>query len=132
MARLASCTRTRRHAPVEQQGQGPLPLNLRDIDTAPMRDRPLLLLRLLVQVLVKRRMLAGERALTHGELITHAGFADASQRARFARIVQLAEARQFAAEGLFGRLHPDSAIDAVLDDGRALYRQLAELPAEVP
>ncbi len=124
--------RTRRGAQSARSAQtSPLP-NLQDIDSAPVRDRPLLLLRLLVQVLVNRRMLAGERALTHSELIARAVFVDAAQRARFARVVRLAEARQFATESLFGRLHPDSALGAALDDGRALYRQLAELPAERP
>ncbi len=123
--------RSRRHVQAARAALAP-PLTLQDIDSAPVRDRPLLLLRLLVQVLVNRQMLAGERALTHGELITRAGFGDAAQRARFARVVQLAEARQFAAESLFARLHPDSAIGAALDDGLVLYRQLAEQPATPP
>lgn len=120
--------RTRRDATADPLAPAPRLTTLPDIDAAPLRDRPVLLMRLLVQLLVTRRMLPDERALTHGELVKRAGFADAGQRARFAQVVRLAEARQFAADGLFGRLHPDSTIDALLADGRALYRQLAERP----
>ncbi|HEX4377181.1 MAG TPA: hypothetical protein VHZ99_08520 [Steroidobacteraceae bacterium] len=118
--------RTRRDATADALAPAPRLTTVQDIDAAPLRDRPLLLMRLLVQLLVTRRMLPDERALTHGELVKRAGFADAGQRARFAQVVRLAEARQFAADSLFGRLHPDSTIDALLEDGRALYRQLAE------
>jgi hypothetical protein len=101
------------------------PLTLGDVDAAPARDRPVWLLRLLVQTLVAKGRISGERALTHGELITRAAFSNESQRQRFARIARLAEQRRYAADDMFDRERARDGIEAALVEGRQLYVQLA-------
>jgi hypothetical protein len=94
-----------------------------DLDKAPLRDRPVLLLRLLVRALVSSGRLRGERSLTHSELTRRGQFDNAEQLRRFARIASLAEHRLYGSADAVGT--PAAADDAsLLQDGRELYAQL--------
>jgi hypothetical protein len=101
------------------------PVTLGDVDAAPARDRPVWLLRLLVQTLVAKGRISGERGLTHGELIVRAAFSNESQRQRFAGIARLAEQRRYAADDMFDRERARDGIETALVEGRELYVQLA-------
>lgn len=98
-----------------------LPVTMRDVESTPARDRPALLLRVLVQALMQSGRLRSERSLTHGELTRRAAFDNAEQLRRFARIASLAEYR------LYGT-HDDDAAAAddedLLRDARDLRSQL--------
>jgi hypothetical protein len=94
-----------------------------ELDNAQLRDRPLLLLRLLVRALVSSGRLNSERSLTHSELTRRAKFDNAEQLRRFARIASLAEHRLYGPAEAFGA--PPASDDAsLLEDGRQLYSQL--------
>jgi hypothetical protein len=100
-------------------------LSLSDLDAVSLLDRPVLLLRLLVQALVASGRLTRERSLTCGELIHRADFDGANQQQRFARISLLAEQRRYAAaESLRGE-KVSSEIESAVADGKQLYSQLA-------
>ncbi len=87
-------------------------------DVAP-RDRPRLLLRLLVARLLANGQLRADRSLTHRELVRDSAFDDAESRARFARVTELAE------QVLYGSGEAASPqAGAVIADGRDLLRQL--------
>jgi hypothetical protein len=123
----------RRARPTARRGANSQPapdvgITLTEVDAAPTRERPVLLLRLLIQTLVTQQRLSGERALTHTELVTRASLPDPAQRVRLGRLARLAEARRFAADAAFEQQHSGGEIDAVVSDGRALLMQLDAAP----
>jgi hypothetical protein len=94
---------------------------LADVAAAPPRDRPALLLRMLVDTLVATARLHTERTLTHGELARRAAFDTAGQRASFRRVAAVSE------RILYGNQPADAAeIDAVVLTGAALHEQLLQ------
>jgi hypothetical protein len=85
-----------RAGPGAQRRSAPLPaeaqtLSLDEVDRAPPREQPALLLRLLVQALLQSGRLVNDRPLTHRELALRSGIDDNAQRERFERISLLAE-----------------------------------------
>lgn len=90
-----------------------------DVERAPLAERSILLLRLLVQALLQSGRLSAERALTYRELGERGDFDDADQRGRFARLAQLAERDRYGAAALQSDQWP-----GVAREGRTLYSQL--------
>ena len=94
-----------------------------ELDTAPLRDQPGILLRQIVARLLTNGQLRTERSLTHRELVTHSAFSDPDSRASFSRVSTLAERE------LYGLADADVAsIQAVIAEGRNL---LSNLPLSV-
>jgi hypothetical protein len=82
-------------------------------------ERPALLLRVLVNTLVSTGRLRAEKSLTHRELGMRAAFDAVDQRQSFNRVAALGE------RVLYGNRNvPPEEIDAVIETGRALDRQL--------
>jgi hypothetical protein len=120
VGRRAGRRRTRGETP-ELPGATSGRLKLADLEQCARSERPALLLRLLVQALVRSGRLSSDRTLTHRELIARAGFDSPDQRQQFAGISLLAE-RQ-----LYGRALPadvDADFERTLLEGRQLYAQL--------
>jgi hypothetical protein len=89
------------------------------LDTAPLTEKPAILLRLLVNGLSGKGRLREERHLTHRELIGRAVLDDDSQRERFARVAGLAEGL------LYGPKAPSlESIEGIVVDGRELLAQI--------
>jgi hypothetical protein len=113
-------------------GQRKAAVSLADLDAAPLTDRPVLLLRLLVQSLLASGRLSNDRSLTHGELIARGRFDDDEQQRRFARVSRLAERR------IYGSLSPEAGqaghpeLDQAVADGRQLYAQLSGAQRSAP
>jgi hypothetical protein len=99
------------------------PLTLADIDTAPLHERPSLLLRLLLASLARTGRIRAERSLTHRELVAHASFDDTNQRESFARVASAAEAILYGGRSLDSR-----ELESVLEGGCALQRELERPP----
>ncbi len=98
--------------------------DLADLESAPVRDRPVLLLRALVGALRRAHRLQGDRELTCRELITQARFDTARQRDDFRRVALLAERALYG-----GRQAAPSVIpEEVLRSARLLHEQLLALP----
>ena len=97
---------------------------LADIDRAPLREQPAVLLRLLVQALLQSGRLRGERSLTHRELGVRGAFDDPEQQLRFVRISLLAERLLYGASLAAISAAAQPQIDQALTDGRQLYAQL--------
>jgi hypothetical protein len=119
----------RRSAPRTRRGTAPLlfgdseePLLPDTLDTVSLAERPVLLLRLLVQALQRMGRLAADRSLTHRELIARASLDDSNQRQRFAGISLRAE------QQLYGGAAPlstdDPELQSIVREGRELYSQL--------
>ena len=102
-------------APAPAAGPG----DLAELEGSPLAERAILLLRLLVQALLRSGRLTSERALTYRELGERGAFDDAQQRGRFARLAHLAERDRYGAGALRSDEWP-----AVADEGRTLYAQL--------
>lgn len=102
-------------APSPAHGPG----NLAELEQAPLAERSMLLLRLLVQALLRSGRLSHERTLTYRELEAHGAFDDTRQRRRFAHLAQLAERERYGARPLQSDEWP-----AIAREGGALYAQL--------
>jgi hypothetical protein len=100
------------------------PLTLEDVDAAPLRERPALLLRLLVQALLQSGRLSTERSLTHRELGVRSAFDDPQQHSRFVRLSLLAERQLYGPNAPAAGAAPEPQIDYALTAGRQLYAQL--------
>jgi len=70
-------------------------LSFADVESAPVNERPGLMLRLLANVLVSNRQLTAERNLTHRELARLAQFVNAPDRERFEQLALLAESIRY-------------------------------------
>jgi hypothetical protein len=119
---------TRRSALLPKPGGRPLPSGSNDealvpgsLDTVSLAERPALLLRLLVQALHRMGRLAGDRALTHRELIARARFDNADQRTRFAGVSLRAEQQLY---GAAVSAVADAELERIVHEGRELYLQL--------
>ncbi len=99
--------------------------DLGDLDSVPARDRPVLLLRSLVQALVRSHRLRRDKDLTCRELVVEAHFDTARQREDFRRVALLAE------RALYGeaRAGPPVIPDELLLRARILDEQLRAAPA---
>lgn len=115
--------RERRRAATLAATGGALDLSratLADLDRVPPAERPALLLRALVNTLVNTGRLRAEKSLTHRELGLRATFDAAEQRQSFDRVAALGE------RVLYGNRNvPAQEIDAVIETGRVLDRQLS-------
>lgn len=100
--------------------RGELQGGLGDLDSAPLADRPSLLLRMLVATLVKAGRLQSERSLTHQELTRRARFDDSAQQECFHRVAELAERVVYGG----GDNVTADDLDDVVRAGRTLHAQL--------
>jgi hypothetical protein len=92
------------------------------LDSAPLADKPAILLGLLVEGLSLRGRLRAERHLTHKELTVHAILQEGIQRQQFSRVATLAERL------LYGpRPVSLDGVEHIVDDGRALLSQIASV-----
>jgi hypothetical protein len=105
-------------------GLGATAPGVAEIDRAALRERPALLLRLLVQVLSQSGRLRSERSLTHRELGVRSAFDNPEQQLRFVRISLLAERLLYGASVAALSAAAQPQIDQALTDGRQLYAQL--------
>jgi hypothetical protein len=104
-------------------------VSVADVDSTSPRDRPAMMLRLLVQALVRSGRLRGESSLTHNELARRGRFENSDQQQRFLRVSRLAEKLLYGKEGSDGAAVPSSEIDQTVSDGRQLYEQLCATTA---
>ncbi|HEY6644171.1 DUF4129 domain-containing protein [Povalibacter sp.] len=115
--------RGRRASVVPITGEGTFDLSratLADLDRVPAAERPALLLRVLVNTLLNTGRLRTEKSLTHRELGSRAAFDAVDQRHAFNRVASLSERILYGSR----QVSPEE-IDAVLDEGRGLDRQLS-------
>lgn len=99
--------------------EGNAVLSIADLEEAALRDRPAILLKLLVARLLASQRLKTERSLTHRELSRHGEFASSQQRESFAAVATLAE------QLLYGSaLHVPEQITRVVAEGHALLQQI--------
>jgi hypothetical protein len=96
---------------------------LADIESAPMHERPSLLLRLVVASLIGTGRLTVERSLTHRELVARARLDDASQRDNLARLASTAEQIMYS-----GSAPAAGDVDRAIEAGHALKLQLDGAP----
>jgi len=92
---------------------------LQSLDTAPLHERPSILLRMLVTTLVKSGRLRTERSLTHRELASGASLDEQSQREVFQRVAALGERTLYGGQDV-----PEPEIESVIAAGRSLDSQL--------
>lgn len=96
---------------------------LADLERAPVRDRPSLLLRILIAKLVETGRLRTEKSLTHRELGALATFDAADQRDRFRRVAMMGERLLYGGgsvsdEEIASVVHAGSQLDAQLSAPR--------------
>jgi hypothetical protein len=116
--RPAGSMAPQRRTPSRIEAAAPAPA----LDSAPMPERPAILLRLLVEELSMRGRLRGDRHLTHRELAEQAVLDDAAQRERFSVLAGLAERL------LYGpRTRSVEGVENIVNDGRDLLSQVARL-----
>jgi hypothetical protein len=121
---VSAARRASGRSPHPMSPAGATPVQLDAVDAAPLRERPGLLLRLLVQALLQSGRLKNERSLTHRELGARSAFDDPEQQARFVRISLLAERLLYGSAAPAAGADPQPQIDHALTDGRQLYGQL--------
>lgn len=92
---------------------------LRDLDALPLRDRPSMLLRMLVATLVQTGRLRTERSLTHRELGSSAALDEQAQRECFQCVAALGERTLYGGSSV-----PAEEIESVVAAGRSLNAQL--------
>jgi hypothetical protein len=90
------------------------------LDTLPLPEQPALLLRLLVNCLLRTGRVQANRHFTHRELVTRVVL-DESERQRFAKVARTAEVLMYGPQG--GRADAAS-VRQVVQDGRELLLQL--------
>jgi hypothetical protein len=121
-AGLRSRLRVRRSTQGAASGAGESPdtASLANLDSAPVRDRPILLLRALVQALMRAHRLRRDRDLTCRELIAQARFDTSRQREDFEHVALLAE------RALYGGLQANPALisQEMLRSAQALHEEL--------
>jgi hypothetical protein len=122
--RAGAVRRATKRSPHVPPPTGARALNLDDVDAAPLREQPALLLRVLVQALLQSGRLKTERSLTHRELGVHSAFDDPEQHGRFVRISLLAERLLYGPTAAAASSGAPAQIDHALTDGRQLYAQL--------
>lgn len=91
------------------------PADIADLDSAPVAERPSLLLRMLVAALVRNGRLSTERSLTHRELVGRAQLHDEAERLCFQRVATLAE------QVVYGRGASSLELEPVISAGRELH-----------
>jgi hypothetical protein len=117
----------RKRSPAQRYGDDPgsgTPRPEAMLDTAPLTEKPAILLRLLVSGLLRKGRLRADRHLTHRELVRRAVLDDSTQRERFARVAGLAE-------GLLYGPRPGSmdGVEGIVNDGRELLVQIEHASA---
>lgn len=117
-----------RRGAVEPLASGAASLDLEALDSAIPRDRPALLLRLLVRALTRSQRLEHDRNLTCRELIATARFDNLQQREQFEQVALLAE------RALYGdaTLAPSGIPEEMLTRARALHAALLAAPRLEP
>lgn len=101
---------------VEPQGEPQL-------EGAPLRDQPALLLRLLVNCLSRGGRVQANRHLTHRELVARVAL-DEAERRRFAGVAGLAEALLYGRQADSMDAATAHDVERVIDEGRQLLSQL--------
>jgi hypothetical protein len=103
-------------------------LDLDALDSAVPRERPALLLRLLVRALTRSHRLGNDRDLTYRELIAKARFDSVRQREQFEDVALLAE------RALYGdpARAPPAIPDQMLKEARSLHAELLSAPRFEP
>ena len=96
---------------------------LEDLDALPVDRKAPMLLRMLVQTLVKSGRLRTERSLTHRELSVRAKFDDAQQREAFRRVAALAERTVYGVGEV-----SDAEVEPIVAAARTLDEQLRGAP----
>ena len=99
-------------------------LGIEELDAVPAHERPVRLLRLLVEALMRSRRLDHDRDLTCRELIAQARFDDERQRNAFSHIALLAERVLYGPERA-----PAQIPDEMVSGARALHAQLLAAPS---
>jgi hypothetical protein len=94
-------------------------LTFADLDAAALRDKPSVMLQLILAALVKSGRLQSERSLTRRELIERVAFDEQSQRDRFRDIARGAEYARYASTGLNAQ-----QIEMLLAQGRVMHAAL--------
>ena len=94
-----------------------------DLDALPADRKAPMLLRMLVQTLVRSGRLRTERSLTHRELTARATFDDAQQRESFRRVAALAERTVYGVGEV-----SDADVEPIVAAARTLDAQLREAP----
>ncbi len=125
----AARRRVQRSSPLPS-ASGARAAGVAEIDRAALRERPALLLRLLVEALLQSGRLASERSLTHRELGVRSTFDDPEQQLRFVRLSLLAERLLYGAGVAALSAPAQPQIDQTVTDGRQLYAQLLTGRAE--
>jgi hypothetical protein len=114
-----------RDVSVETRSKDERALGIEELDAVPPHERPVRLLRLLVEALMRSRRLDHDRDLTCRELIAQARFDDERQRNAFSHIALLAERVLYGPERA-----PVRITDEMVSGARALHAQLlATAPA---
>lgn len=90
-----------------------------DLNTLPLRERPSMLLRMLVATLVNTGRLRTERSLTHRELSSRASLEEQAQRECFQRVASLGERTVYGAVSVSAE-----EIEDVVAAGQSLNAQL--------
>jgi len=117
---LRRTPRPSRRARIAGGSTGKAEAQSREPDWARLRERPALLLRLLVDTLTRAHRLERDRHLTCRELATEARFDTEVERAGFAQVARLAERELYGPPG--ATVLPEEA----LRDAKLLHTRLAE------
>lgn len=112
--------RSPRGAALGSRPSGVTPLDFRALDSAPPRERPALLLRLLVRALTRSHRLRNDRNLTCRELIAKTRFDNPLQREQFEQVALLAERSLYGGPALSAPGIPDE----MLRKARVLHAEL--------
>jgi hypothetical protein len=95
------------------------PLTFADLEAAAWRDKPSLVLQLLVSALIASGRLQSERSLTHRELTERAALDGPEQREHFRNIAVIVERARYGREPL-----TSEQIQRLVMDGRALHEEI--------
>jgi hypothetical protein len=98
-------------------------LMLADVAAAPLAERPGMLLKLLGEALTRAHRLPAADGLTAGAIARRAQLDAESDRAELARVAATSEEIRYA-----GRTPPESALEAVVAQAKALLARFARLP----
>jgi len=112
--------RVPRRATVATRATDSASLDLGALDSALPRDRPVVLLRILVGALTRSRRLGHDRNLTCRELTAKARFDSPLQREQFEQVALLAERALYASHALV----PPAIPEDLLTKARALHAEL--------
>jgi hypothetical protein len=117
---LRARAKRQRQAEAELQGAARVNVTWQDVESAPLLDKPRLLLDMVASRLVALGHLPPAAALTAREVAQAATLPDDADRARLSQLALAAERARYAPESL-----ASAGIEAALDEGRTLFSRLA-------